>query len=104
PDQVTADVDDLVLRGHGVSCHRPIVALRRPGLGRGCGLGVRPAKPDSGSTGTTSITICVRRGQLGQLGAMKPGSNPRPAWVTGMRGVGWQDSLASALAWERSVC
>jgi hypothetical protein len=27
PDQVAADVDDLVLRGHVVSCHRPIVAL-----------------------------------------------------------------------------
>ena len=41
PDQVAADVDDLILRGHGVSCHRSIVALRRPGPGWGCGLGVR---------------------------------------------------------------
>jgi hypothetical protein len=24
--------------------------------------------------------------------------------VTGTRGVGWQDSVAWALAWERSVC
>ena len=28
----------------------------------------------------------------------------RSAWVTGTRDVGRQDSLAWALAWERSVC
>ena len=32
PDQVAADADDLVLRGHLVRCHPPIVALVR-GLG-----------------------------------------------------------------------
>ena len=44
PDQVAADADDLVLRGHVVSCHAPIVALRWPGGAAGpagCAGGVR---------------------------------------------------------------
>ncbi len=47
PDQVTADVHDLVLRAHIVRCHRPMVApgpaVRLPRLpGPGLGLRLRP--------------------------------------------------------------
>src|SRR4029077_21261604 len=42
PDQVAADADDLVLRGHVVSCHAPMVALGRAGAGWGCAWACRP--------------------------------------------------------------
>ena len=38
PDQVTADVHNLVLRGHLVRCHRPIVALGSSGSSGQCRL------------------------------------------------------------------
>ena len=66
PDQVAADVDDLVLRGHWVRCHLPIVALGVAGL---------------------------RAGPAGWACAGAAAS-----------GIGWQGSLARALAWGRSVC
>jgi hypothetical protein len=44
---------------------------------------------------------CLMAGRL-VLGARE--RDLRSAWVTQVRGIGRQDSLAWALAWERSVC